>query len=219
MKELVLDSIFFKDKGRKILNGCFLKVIPKSVTCLIGKNGSGKSTLMKVGAGVIDPNSGITIIDNKRLHKPSKLIRYKYLAYLSQEPFLPKEIKVSNILNNNEKVRAEDALLDRIFDSKVKDLSYGEVRYLEIIFVLSQNRKYVFLDEPFTGLAPKLIEEVIKKILIKKREGSGILISDHYINYLLDITDSIYYISNEETTLIESNKGFKAELKRIGYLK
>jgi ABC-type lipopolysaccharide export system ATPase subunit len=93
------------------------------------------------------------------------------------------------------------------------------VRYLEIIFVLSQNRKYVFLDEPFTGLAPKLIEEVIKKILIKKREGSGILISDHYINYLLDITDSIYYISNEETTLIESNKGFKAELKRIGYLK
>lgn len=54
----------------------------------------------------------------------------------------------------------------------------------------------MILDEPFTGLSPILIESVIERINQAKEKGAGILITDHYMNYVREIGDLFYFMEN-----------------------
>lgn len=152
MSKLILDSFFFYYPEVKVLKGAYLEIPKKNITCLIGRNGSGKSTLFKIASGQLSADSGITFLDKTRLHKKSKSIRFKYIGYLPQEPFLPKSLKADQLLEKS--LANQDELVAQLFETKVKNLSAGMQRYLEILFVLSLNREFILLDEPFTGLSP-----------------------------------------------------------------
>ena len=105
MSELILDSIFFYYPDLKVLRGAYLEVKQNSITCLVGKNGSGKSTLFDVAAGQLQADSGITQINGIRLHRASKSRRYKYIGYLPQQSFLPKSLKVKDVIGKSEASR------------------------------------------------------------------------------------------------------------------
>lgn len=194
MSKLILDSIFFYYSELKVLKGVFLEIPKASITCLVGRNGSGKSTLFKIAAGQLQADSGITRLGGLRLHKKSKNTRFKYIGYLPQKPFLPRSLKVSDLIE--ERFGGNDNVIDQLLESKIKNLSAGEQRYLEILFVLSLNRDFILLDEPFTGLSPILIEKVIEHINRSKQRGSGILIADHYMHYISEIGDSFHLLEN-----------------------
>ncbi len=194
MSKLILDSIFFYYPEVKVLKGAYLEIPKNNITCLIGRNGSGKSTLFKIASGQLSADSGITFLGKTRLQKKSKSTRFKYIGYLPQEPFFPKSLRTDHLLEKS--LANHDELVAQISDTKVKNLSAGVQRYLEIMFVLSLNREFIILDEPFTGLSPLLIEKVIGHIYTAKQNGAGILISDHYKHYISEIGDTFFLLEN-----------------------
>ena len=201
MDKLILDSIFIYYPKLKVLQGAFLEVCKSEITCLVGRNGSGKSTLFKIASGQLKADSGITQLGKIRIHKKSASTRFKYIGYLPQKSFLPKSIKVSEVIDK--KIAEQDRVLLKAFNSKVKELSFGERRYLEILFVLFLSRDFILLDEPFTGLSPIMIEKVIDHIQTAKENGAGILISDHYMHYVSKIGDTFYLLQNGQISKLE----------------
>lgn len=202
MSELILDSIFFHYPELEVLRGVYLEVKKAEVTCLVGRNGTGKSTLFKIAAGQLQANSGLTIINEKRLYKTSKKERFEYLAYLPQKPLLPRSLSVKDLIEN--KAIQEDDLLQQVSRNKIRNLSTGERRYVEFKFVLGLNRDFIILDEPFTGLAPIMIEKMIHDLQKAKNRGAGILISDHYMRYIIEVGDSFHLLENGQVKPLES---------------
>jgi lipopolysaccharide export system ATP-binding protein len=202
MSKMILDSIFFNYQNLEVLKGVYIEVEEESITCLIGRNGSGKSTLFKIAAGQLQTDNGITRLKDKRLHRASKKERFEHMAYLPQKSFLPISLKVNEVINEGN--FKEDEIIQRVKDSRIKNLSTGERRYVEILFVISLNRDFLLLDEPFTGLSPILIEKIIEHIQAVKLQGKGILISDHYMRYIIDVGDTFYLLENGQIKFIDS---------------
>lgn len=216
---LVLDAIEFGYSNSRLLRGTYLRVIPGSICGLIGRNGCGKSTLIKIAAGNIQPQNGIVIVNDERFVAPKRLQRYESISYLPQESMLPGRMQISTILRSFQQRGAhvpEDTLLSNIADKRVNRLSTGERRYLECNLVLSLNRKYILLDEPFTGLAPLMIERLSEKIRAAAAEGSGVLLSDHYQHYLLPIIDDGYLLKEGRCQQLNSKAPFSDQLARLG---
>lgn len=202
MPELIADSIFYYYPNLKVLNGCYLEVEKKKITCLIGKNGSGKSTLFKILSGELQADSGITRLNDQRIHRKSQKLRFKYLSYLPQNSFLPNSLKVSDIITRPS--FKSDELIQQVFNKRLSTLSFGTKRYIEILFILSLKRSFIIFDEPFTGLSPLLIEQVIEKINLAKQNGAGIIISDHYMRYITEIGDRFYLLENGQISSLEA---------------
>lgn len=163
---LILDGIYFKVPELSILEGAYLKAESGQITAIIGRNGSGKSTLLKVAAGQIRATAGITVIDGERIHNKSLKKRYQHIGYLPQDSMLPVDISVKRLIKTlpaSEKL-AEDPLIQRVYNQKIIKLSGGEKKYLEIAILFNFDRKYMLLDEPFTGVEPAIIDLIIDRI-------------------------------------------------------
>jgi len=79
-------------------------------------------------------------------------------------------------------------------DSKAYQLSGGEKRRLEIARAMIKQPKFLFLDEPFTGIDPITVLEIQKIVLKLKEKGIGIVVTDHNVKDTFDITDKVYII-------------------------
>jgi len=216
---LILDSIFFKVPELSILEGAYLKAESGQITAIIGRNGSGKSTLLKVAAGQIRAASGITIIDGERIHKKALNRRFQKIGYLPQESMLPADLTVKKLLRHlpSPGTVVADALIKKILARKVGQLSGGEKRYLEVAILFSFNRKYILLDEPFTGVEPAIIDLIIDKIRDEAVYGKGILLTDHMHRYISMVADKGYLLHNKQCYDLSDN--FTQELKKMGYLR
>lgn len=73
-------------------------------------------------------------------------------------------------------------------------LSGGERRRCEIARALASNPKFIFLDEPFAGIDPITVEEIMMLVRELKKKGIGILITDHNVHETLSITDRAYIL-------------------------
>lgn len=212
-----MDSIFFRVPELSILEGAWLKAEAGQVTAIIGRNGSGKSTLLKVAAGQIKATSGITIIDGERFH--SKLLnkRFKKIGYLPQDTMLPPDITVKRLIKSldESKKLTEDPLIRKIYNQKTIQLSGGEKRYLETAMLFHLDRKYILLDEPFTGVEPTIIDLLIDRIRKEAYNGKGILLTDHMHRYISMIADKGYLIHNRQC--YDLGGDFSQELKSMGY--
>lgn len=216
---LILDSIYFKVPELSILEGAYLRAEPSKITAIIGRNGSGKSTLLKVAAGQIRATSGITIIDGERIHNISLEKRYQKIGYLPQESMLPVDISVKRLIKNlpaSHKLM-DDTLIQKIYGQKIIQLSGGEKRYLEVAILFSFDRKYILLDEPFTGVEPTIIDLIIDKIRDEVKNGKGILLTDHMHRYISVVADKGYLLHNKQCYDLDGN--FTQELKKMGYLR
>lgn len=214
---LILDSIFFRVPEISILEGAYLKVEAGQVTVIVGRNGSGKSTLLKVAAGQYKATAGITIIDGERIHNKSLNKRYRKIGYLPQDTMLPPDISVKRLIKSlPESDRlTEDPLIQKIYHQKTIQLSGGEKRYLETAILFHFDRKYILLDEPFTGVEPSIIDLLIDRIRKEANSGKGILLTDHMHRYISIVADIGYLIHNKQCYDLGGN--FTQELKEMGY--
>jgi lipopolysaccharide export system ATP-binding protein len=73
-------------------------------------------------------------------------------------------------------------------------LSGGERRRCEIARALSTNPKFILLDEPFAGIDPIAVEEIIGIVRSLRHRGIGVLITDHNVHETLSITDRAYIL-------------------------
>lgn len=191
MKGLHVDSVVKYFHTTKILSDIYLSCLPGEITGILGRNGSGKSTLLKIIFGSMSAAHAYIKIDGKvmlnREQRPSEI------AYLYQDSFLPAHLKIRTVLHLMAVGHlAGHPVVQPILNSTVAEISGGELRYLEILFIVNRPVPYIILDEPFNGLSPLLKDEVKEIIRSAARSGKGIILTDHDYRNVLDIATKKY---------------------------
>ncbi|MCP2521094.1 LPS export ABC transporter ATP-binding protein [SCandidatus Aminicenantes bacterium Aminicenantia_JdfR_composite] len=203
--------------GRKVVDGVNLEIKSGEIVGFLGRNGAGKTTTFQIIVGLIKPEEGDIYLGGKRItFAPSYIRAREGLVYLPQEnsvflkATVEENLKMIADLNKsskevkNKKVKnvMEELGISHLAKSKAYALSGGEKRRLEIARALLTNPKFLFLDEPFSGIDPITINELQELLLNLKRKGIGIIVSDHNVRDTFEIVDRAYII-HEGKILVE----------------
>ncbi|WP_179352787.1 ATP-binding cassette domain-containing protein [Winogradskyella vidalii] len=199
-----LDNVELYFKNKCILNGIYLKGETGKVTAILGRNGCGKSCLLNIAFGNLKPKYKLIRLNNQPLLKP--LYTTGIAKYLPQYNFIPNNFKLTFIfklygLDWPTFIKHVEAF--SIYEhAKINALSGGERRIVETYIILKAKSKIVFLDEPFSHLAPLQID-TIKQLIAKEKKDKIIVISDHMYQHIIDSSDVIYLLKNGSTKKIE----------------
>ncbi len=192
-----------KSYGKKaILKNINLDCNVGEIIGIFGRNGTGKSTLLKLIFGTVKADS-IQIEINSEVISQKTVIPSKKIGYLPQSTFLPKGRKVREIIplffpngDNQDKIfySPKVSCFEKI---QVGKLSLGQLRYLELLIIGNLNHKFLMLDEPFSMIEP-IYKDVIKTLLLELKKSKGIILTDHYYNDVLEITDKNFVLKDAE---------------------
>ena len=214
---LEVDSVQKQHDGKIIISDVYLKCETGEIIGILGRNGSGKSTLLKIIFGTVAADFKFVRIDGVVKKKSSDLL--KEISYLPQDNFIPKSfsvIKTIALAIADDKVLefCSDEMIQSLLKKKIKHLSGGELRYLEIKLVLSNNSKFVLLDEPYNGLSPIMIEK-INQLIIAMSSVKGILITDHNYQNVIKVSTRLSLMKEGKLYHLKDEN----ELVEKGYLK
>lgn len=201
-------------RKRKVVDGMSLDVRQGEVVGLLGPNGAGKTTTFYMIVGLVRPESGQVLLDGADVTRLPMYRRARAgIGYLPQEPSVFRNLSVQenielvlqiqNFSSAQQKERTEQLMeelhIQHIRHNMGKLLSGGERRRVEIARALAANPKFILLDEPFTGVDPKAIEDIggiIKRLSKREIDPIGILITDHNVDAMLRITERAYIVSD-----------------------
>lgn len=196
-------------KKRAVVNKVSVNVTQGEVVGLLGPNGAGKTTTFYMIVGMIKPNSGNVFLNQTDITQLPMYKRAKMgIGYLPQEASVFRRLSVEdNImavlemldLNKEERKEKQESLLEElsiahIRKSKGFQLSGGERRRTEIARALATNPDFILLDEPFAGVDPIAVEDIMSIVANLKNKGIGILITDHNVHETLSIVDRGYIL-------------------------
>tara|TARA_Y100000588_G_C14134246_1_gene873063 strand:- start:216 stop:938 length:723 start_codon:yes stop_codon:yes gene_type:complete len=216
MNFLSTESLVKEYGDRRVVDCVSIRVQPGEIVGLLGPNGAGKTTTFNIVVGIVKPDSGSVLFQEKEItEKPMHLRARAGIGYLTQEPSVFRKLTVAEnilaILETCEIGRAErevrlNSLLDELdlaglANNKAYQLSGGEKRRLEITRSLVTGPKLLLLDEPFAGIDPIAVYEVQKIVLRLKERGMGILITDHNVRETLKMVDRAYLIHEGRVVL------------------
>ncbi|MDP2686113.1 MAG: ATP-binding cassette domain-containing protein [Aequorivita sp.] len=203
---------------KEILKEVSFSLKTTDILGIFGRNGCGKSTLLKMIFGTQTKGFIKISIDGTTIN-PSENISAEHIAYLPQHSFLPKNIKVRDLIPiyfSEEKKQDAifyDSLVAKLTAKKVGELSLGQVRYLEVLLVGNLEHPFLILDEPFSMIEP-LYKIEISKLLNKLKAEKGILITDHYYEDVLEITTQNLIIKDGIASKIDGIP----DLRKLEYL-
>jgi lipopolysaccharide export system ATP-binding protein len=196
--------------GRRVVDDVTIQVGQSEIVGLLGANGAGKTTTFYMLVGLEQTEKGSIFLNGRDVTGLPMYLRARLgLGYLPQEPSVFRKLTAEqNILAVLETLKISRAgrfarleeLLEEFGISHVRRvrgdaLSGGERRRVEIARCLATEPKFILLDEPFAGIDPLAIDDIREIILYLKRQGIGILITDHNVRETLDITDRAYILS------------------------
>ena len=197
--------------GRPILKKLSLKVYPGECVGILGPNGCGKTTLFSMCIGEQQPDSGKIFLNNKAIDQiPIHLRSKEGLGYLPQQRSIFNMSVYDNLLGiaqisikgaDKQKMITEKLLdefnLQHLRQLNASVLSGGEIRRLMMARLMINKPKIVLLDEPLQALDPIVIQDIQKYILKIQNMGVSILITDHAVKNLFDITDRSYVLGEQ----------------------
>lgn len=198
-------------RGRKVVDGVSVSVAVGEVVGLLGPNGAGKTTSFYMIVGLVTPDSGRILLDERDITPLAMFQRARVgISYLPQEPSVFRKLSVEDNLRailetlpipEHERRERLESLLEQMGLEKVRHnkgymLSGGERRRVEIARSLSIQPEFLLLDEPFSGIDPIQVIELQKIIAALRTTGIGILITDHNVRETLAVTDRAYIINN-----------------------
>ncbi len=204
---------------RKVVDGVSFEVEAGEVVGLLGPNGAGKTTSFRMTTGQITPQGGQVYFAGQDVTLLPMFKRARLgMGYLSQETSVFRRLTVEqNILaileampicrslgrslGRRERHERTDLVLEQFGLTRVRKnlaarLSGGEKRRLEIARCLVCEPLLILLDEPFTGIDPKTIGDIQEIVRALRKQGIGILLTDHNVRETLKITDRSYLIKD-----------------------
>ena len=191
-----------KFKNQIVVDNTSLSIRKNSVFGLLGPNGAGKSTMLKMITGIMTPNSGEILFENR----PWSRADLKDIGALIESPAVypnltaMENLKVACTLYGLSDTRAEEVLniidLENVGKKKVKNLSMGMKQRLGIGIAIINKPKLLILDEPTNGLDPIGIEELRKLIRSFPPQGMTVILSSHILSEVAQVADEIGIISN-----------------------
>ena len=203
------DSLVKIYKKRKVVNKASVQVSKGEIVGLLGPNGAGKTTTFYMLTGMIKPDAGNVFLDDEEITKIPMYKRARMgIGYLPQEASIFRRMTVEdNILAVLEMTKLDKASrlnkcenlldelsIDHIRKSKGFQLSGGERRRTEIARALATDPSFILLDEPFAGIDPIAVEDIMNIVANLKNRGIGILITDHNVHETLSIVDKAYIL-------------------------
>ncbi len=204
-KNLLLDKVGLTCKTGEVIG-------------LYGKNGVGKSTFLKSVFGVLKADCLEINIDGELIPR-KKIIGSNRIAYLPQEPFLPKSLRVRELipmcltkLEDQENVFYAPKV-SSIDMEKVGNLSAGQLRYLEILLIANLDHDFLLLDEPFSMLEPST-KVVVKDKIQEWSATKGIILTDHYYEDVMEISNMGVLLNGGTLDKVDDLQ----DLKRLGYV-
>ena len=178
------------------LNNISLKIKSGELVVLLGPNGAGKSTLFSIITGLVRSDSGECFINGNNIDDNS-IEALKSLGVVFQQPTIDLELTVKENLLFHSRLHGieigtvkkviEDELtntgLFKKINNKVRTLSGGERRKVELIRSLLHNPKMLLMDEPTVGLDPSSRVDLLKKIQsLKKTSDLSVLWATHLVD-------------------------------------
>lgn len=233
MAQLTCQNLSVGYDGRPVLQGLNFEVSAGDYLCIVGENGSGKSTLMKTILSLQAPIGG-TVLTGDGLRKNE-------IGYLPQQtqvqkdfPASVKEIVLSGcqgrcgrrpFYSKKEKRLAADAMdkmrISQLAGRCYRELSGGQQQRVLLARALCATRKMLLLDEPVSGLDPKVTVEMYELIeSLNQEDGITVIMISHdlsaalrYASHILHIDDSVFfgtkadYLRSPQGKLFNSGKG------------
>ena len=193
-----------------ILRDINFQIEENEVVAVIGSNGAGKTTLLKTISKLISPFTGEIIFKGHNITKyPPHLISRAGITHVPEGGKLFTNMTVYENLfmgtyRNRKKIK--NNILDEIYkifpilkkreNQLAKTLSGGEKQMLSIGRSLASQPKFIMLDEPSQGIAPKLVDDIYQKLSILKKKGITMLLVEQNINYALQFAERAYVLEN-----------------------
>jgi branched-chain amino acid transport system ATP-binding protein len=194
------------------------------IVSVIGPNGAGKTTIFNILTGIYEIDAGEILFNSRAIHNaaPQEIVKAGISRTFQNIRLFSNMRVVENVLvgmhtNTNysffdtifrtarfrseEKLKAEKALrilksigLDYRTHDYAKNLPYGEQRKLEIARALATDARLILLDEPAAGMNPQESEKLLDFIRLLRGKGYTILLIEHDMNVVMNISDRIYVL-------------------------
>ena len=193
-----------------VLHGLSLEVEEGKIVTLLGPNGSGKTTLLRTIFGILSPKEGKVLYKGEDItgRQPER-VAHTGMCYVPQEENIFSSMTVQENLEMGAFIRDDDIRprMEEVFElfpdltdrrgSRAGDLSGGMRQMLAIGRALMLNPEMVLLDEPSTGLAPFLVEQIFEKIRTLNQQGVTVLLVEQNAQ-ALHCADRAYIIEGGE---------------------
>ncbi len=212
---LLVDSVHLAFGQRTILQSAYITAHTGRVTGVLGRNGTGKSCLFKcIMGGIKAQNIFVRINDESDTDYAHVGKRVKYL---------PQNLFIPNTVTLDDAFRLYGVDYDGLvrFDTKFHtfqrktfgELSGGEARIVEMYLVLMSDAEFCILDEPFSNIAPNMVEKM-QDLFQEQKARKGIIVSDHMYESIIDVADDLFLMRDGYTFPIKSRE----ELIHRGYI-
>jgi ABC-type branched-subunit amino acid transport system ATPase component/ABC-type branched-subunit amino acid transport system permease subunit len=190
--------------GSRVLNDLTIELREGEVVALLGRNGVGKTTALRAIMGACEIKAGEISLDGAPLAGlPSHVISRRGIALVPQGRRLFGNLTV--VENLQLAMRPGGSSLDeayRLFpklrvlqNAKAQNLSGGERQMVAIARALMIPSRVILLDEPFEGLAPAVVDDIMSAIL-ELRQRASLIIVEHDATAILQIADRAYILVN-----------------------
>lgn len=212
-----VDSLYKSFEGQDVLKGINATFDNGKTNLIIGKSGAGKTVLLKCIVGLLIPEKGTITYDGRNimsLGKEEKLLMRQEMGMLFQNAALFDSMSVlENVmfpldmfssLTYNERLKRARTCLERVNlleaqDKNPEELSGGMQKRAAIARAIAMKPKYLFCDEPNSGLDPQtslIIDELIHGIT--EEYGITTIVNTHDMNSVMNIGDHILFLSDGE---------------------
>jgi branched-chain amino acid transport system ATP-binding protein len=216
------------------LRGVSLEVRRGEIVTLIGANGAGKSTTLKTISGLLTPRAGTIAFDGRSItgHGPDAIVALGLVQVPEGRRVFP-ELSVEDnlragayLVDRRAKVRAALSEVYRRFPRLAErraqlagTLSGGEQQMLAFGRAMMAQPKLLMLDEPSLGLAPLMVEEVMRSIRLFRESGVTVFLVEQNANLALRLADRAYVMETGTITMTGSGAALLADERvRASYL-
>ena len=187
---LLANNINFKRNNKTILRNINLSLPPKKIIHLSGKNGIGKTTLLKILTNILEPEIGEIFWNGKNIKK-NPFEFYKNTTFIMDQQSSNNNLTVkeniffwcklfySKIKSHEIESILEILQLNTYQNSHVNNLSYGEIKKLELSRLIIEQKKLWVLDEPYIGLDDKSVELINETIKNHAELGGMVIFTSH----------------------------------------
>jgi branched-chain amino acid transport system ATP-binding protein len=208
--------------GERVIEHIDVEVRTGEAVAIVGSNGAGKTTLFRAIAGLLRPMEGRVVLDGKDLtRRPAHRVARAGIAYVPAERHLfPAMTVKTNLVLGAYPKRPHRETQELVFElfprlkerlhQRAGTLSGGEQQMLAVARALMSRPRLLMLDEPTTGLAPKIAQLAFEALEGLKRTGMTLLIAEQQVPLALSVADRGYVLENGRFRL----QGTPAELER-----